>query len=425
MIAQCILIISLVLININAKKSPTSKLTGVIQLNRHGARTPENFPDLIENIYFGSSETMLTVNGFRQCELLGQWIAERYIDQKKLLDKEYKKGEIIFKVSPEARTIFSAASFVKGIYPKSRVKAVFKSNGEEKMKNDDIPPIKNFKLREKYPQVNIIINDPDNDPIFHSSTCRLEKNTPELKHLLNKTHFYDFTEEEIIFAIEEIRPQLPWAFTNTTYEQVYSTHFLKILNSYIRPTQYHFDNKFFNLSEITNNVLNKIQIGKWYEPRLETTPIVRLIDSGLLHDFVRHMKGFINKSDTKYVFYSGHDANIISVLTVLLDKNYIMTMMSDLNTYFDFLQPPFASAFIFELHKYNDIKFFSGKKYFVKVIYNGEEIKEGFKEGLTYDEEYKGIDFESFNQFMMGYIDMNYENLYCVKDVPVRSSELI
>ena len=122
-----------------------SKIIGVVELIRHGARTPSTFMEASAKLFFGARKAQLTVNGYRQHSLLGRYIRRQYIhgDKEKLLSKIINPEEIRVITSPRQRTIFSATAHVMGIYPNTIPKIIFEN---KKFKNNDSPPIKNYKV---------------------------------------------------------------------------------------------------------------------------------------------------------------------------------------------------------------------------------------------------------------------------------------
>src|SRR5574343_1367620 len=90
--------------------SQISKLIGVVQINRHGARTPLKYREETEAMFFNSGLGQLTINGLRQHELLGRWIGERYMYNTNgdfnILKEDHDPNQIHIRSSPIQRTIF-------------------------------------------------------------------------------------------------------------------------------------------------------------------------------------------------------------------------------------------------------------------------------------------------------------------------------
>lgn len=69
-------------------KVSISKLISVIEVNRHGARNAKNFPSEPLQRLFGVN-MKITHNGFRQHQLLGNYMYDRYINAG-FINKEYR-----------------------------------------------------------------------------------------------------------------------------------------------------------------------------------------------------------------------------------------------------------------------------------------------------------------------------------------------
>ena len=328
-----------------------AKLEGVIQLNRHGARTGKGFTNLTNYLFFQSGDTQLTTNGFKQQQLLGKWTRERYIEYEyNLLSPNNKLNETVFKASSIQRAIFSGAAFITGMYPDSNLSFFYtQSDGSIKVKTDDSPPIFNFNLRGKYAQIYINISNPDNDILFEAGDCRENNSTINLEDSLPIITIYNYSLNDIHDAVDELKKIFPLAFEKEKKEDIYSIKFLKKLNSFIPYTNYHFNNEYFKLSNNTQNLFNQINLDKWYKGRLQESRGMNLITSAIFQEILNYLNDFIYKNRTKYVLYSGHDGNIINMLTTLFDHNFLFQKFYDLDRYFQFLQPHFASSFIIEL----------------------------------------------------------------------------
>lgn len=120
-------------------------LLSVFQINRHGARTPKHFEERQKKLFFGSQNMQLTINGFRQEQMLGSFIKEKYVEKLKFLSPEYLPDEFCLISSPTQRTIFSAAGFLSGLYPNFVVKNKYinfsSNNGVNLQKNNNIKNI--------------------------------------------------------------------------------------------------------------------------------------------------------------------------------------------------------------------------------------------------------------------------------------------
>jgi len=191
----------------------------------------------------------------------------------------------------------------------------------------------------------------------------------------------------------------------------------------MRPIQYHFDNKFFNITSSTNKLFNKLQLSKWYSTRLVDSQYTRLLASPMLSDFVGHLDNFImGKNPKKFILFSGHDDNIITVLISLLSEEFIRIRINAGDQFYNFLQPGFASHFIMEVYSYKKyqkdfFKFLSEdaliEDYFIRVVYNGMVLRKGFNKELIYNHQLDGITFGNFRNFLLSRINYDYRYLDC------------
>lgn len=166
-----------------------SKLISVFQLNRHGARTPKAFEDRQKRLFFGSQNMQLTINGYRQEQLLGASIREKYVEKYKFLSAEYKEDEFFLLSSPTQRTIFSGAAFLNGLYPKEIIKFKyldFSKNQDEKenIKNKD------DKCEDKGKKKKLTQNSLSN------ITIRTEKNLKNAEVEYSKVNNYKIKQEK-------------------------------------------------------------------------------------------------------------------------------------------------------------------------------------------------------------------------------------
>ncbi len=224
-----------------------SKLIGVIQINRHGARTGKGFEKLTSKLYFGSNSKQLTINGISQHEILGHYIADKYMHNEdedyNILDKDYSENEFIIYSSSKQRAIFSGFGFIKGIYPYSKFRFNFLNKGKNStypipknysnlqssdLISDVTIPVYNYKPKRSIPEITLNILEEDFDTIFKVKGCKIqigedENNNPvysnlTLKELIkldskrfNYTEPLNFTIDEMKNAVEEIIKKFPIA----------------------------------------------------------------------------------------------------------------------------------------------------------------------------------------------------------------------
>ncbi|CDW81895.1 histidine acid phosphatase family protein [Stylonychia lemnae] len=89
----------------------------VIEVSRHGARSPIVQDDNLTQTYWEMGLSMVTNVGMRQHYLLGREVRYRYIEKQHLLDSEYNAEQIELYSTLRERTYSSAVSQFSGIYP--------------------------------------------------------------------------------------------------------------------------------------------------------------------------------------------------------------------------------------------------------------------------------------------------------------------
>lgn len=458
----------------------SNKLIGVIQINRHGARTGEGFEDLSAKLYFGTKSKQLTITGISQHELLGHYIADKYIHNHeetggKFLSKELKDYQIKIFSSSLQRAIFSGFGFVKGLYPLSKFKLNFigKSNStfpknytniqSSDLITDISLPIPGFRLKREIPEAQFNILASDSDAIFHIKTCRIkigEENQTSIysnetiKELINddneRLNYTDPTYisfDEIKNAVAEIKQKFPIAlltellkkdkkpskilktelgfleeYSNDDYDTI---KFLKKVNAFLRLAEFHFGKNFIDLSEATQLTFNKIQVNKAFSLLLSESKYQRLLNSRLFDEFKSFLTEFLKnhwqnkKKSLKYVLYSGHDQNILGIIATFFEKNFLFEKFANLKNSYNFLQPELASHFIIELHNEKTEHFLNNNKSetFIRLIYNGQAIKQGLdKKFFDYNPRLQGYDLKNFLHFLDSQIDLQYKDLNCKSD---------
>lgn len=381
-----------------------SKLIGVIELNRHGARTPSEYTDLSNDLFYKSNFNHLTLNGYNQEHYLGIFIKDRYTVQNPLLSNKFVPEEHLFISSPVTRTIFSATSFIQGMYPEVIVNPIWENNPN--LRKDDLPPFKNTNLN--FTKADLIILDKNDDKLFHASKCKLSGE--EIKSKLPKTIVVNITDDEIRLAIDDIKQNIPDIFKGRNEAEIYTLAFLEKMCGFIFPVTHHYDS-IYPLKSETFAILRKAQIGKMYSKRIIESELSRIIISPFYDRIKQYIDMFlIPNNKLKFVLFSGHDTNLMDVWVSLFDNDYLRRRLTiDDKDYF-FIMPKFASSLVFELHSLGgNMK----SEKFVRVVFNGEVLSEGFKSDLEFDHQLKAIPFTKFIKFITNTIDSTYLEIVC------------
>ena len=431
------LFIIFLFVNVKSSNSiENSTVKAVVEIMRHGARTPLTYLENSAKLYFGSRKAQLTINGLRQHILLGRWLRRRYFHAKetKLFSKKlFNPNEIQVFSSPLQRTIFSATGHINGLFPKSIIR--IKYHGLKQIKTNDVPPIKNFKLDSRDGK-EVIINviNRQKDYVFHADKCR--RASSKVKNIfreMKKTKLFKITEKERELAINDIMKKYEKLLSdkiknhgkhekktmpiNKKIHKVLSTRLqLKKLLAWLRPFKYH-TNFSKLLEKNTSNTMKKHILKRWYGSRLVDTPALKQVTSYIFKEIHKlFSRKVTNKEQRKMIIFTGHDTNIVNTLTNLLDHSYLKKKILNSLTndkYYKFLVPPLASSIIFELHK------MKGKKeYFIKVLYNGEEINKNFIRPVKVKN--NRLDYDDFMALLFSRIIKGTKNLICGKGVQIR-----
>ena len=325
-----------------------------------------------------------------------------------MLENTYKPEEYIFYSSPSSRTIFSATGIIESMFPGSIIKPLWQNN--EKLRSNDIPPIKNFDLNST--EITLIIKDQDGDNLFHTAKCKLSKNNDmNIYDMIENKKVINISEDEIKNALYDIRKRVPSLYDDIS-EDMNIDEVLEKMCGFFLPVDYHYED-FFGLSNETLDTLKKGQIQRIYKKRMDETSLTRYVISPIFDIFKDLLSKYSSKSNKlKFALLSGHDTNIADILVNIFDKNYIKNKFNTNKYDFRFVIPPFASSFIIELHSsVSNLKNYD----YVRILYNGEILRSGFDKDLIYDVNHDGIRLDIFISFLNKKIDRTYKNLYCKK----------
>ena len=403
---------------------PEYKVLGVVEIFRHGARAPKTNFSSGPKLYFGSKRSQLTINGFRQQILLGRWLRRRYIygDSYKLLsESSLKQNEFIIYSSPTQRAIFSSSAHLLGFLPQTTIKINFL--GQQEVKTNDIPPITNFKLRKSYKEIVVNVVDPNNDSMFKPQVCRRKESMLNLIEEINKKDIFSISQKELKFAIDDILEKYGEFYENKTFHKEfledgnkYSSLTLTNLVDVLRQYKYHNNIEFddLKLDSISLVALKKNRLNYFYNHRLDDSLGKKLYVShmfSLIEEFFE--KKLKNNTEVKMIMFSGHDNNIVDVISNLLDSNFLRNIIfkavKSRKDYY-FVVPPLASSIVIEL-----VKVEGHELPFIKFLYNGDEITSHFAQHLEYEEDLGLLSYKGFMKLLSSRISDEFRSLKCNK----------
>ncbi len=396
------------------------KLLSVIQINRHGARTAANFFKGKFNSLMGEN-MKLTPHGYNQHKILGKIIRDIYINKKHFLDNTFNPIQFEIFSTPMQRTIFSAEGFLSGLYPYNNIKLKYQDENFPLEKNEYSPLyytnifssfFYNSYSNSNYKDIIINVISPKNDFMLHPTKCKFKgeyvqnliKNS--LKEIFNidKNDVNSCKSDFEKFLNIKINPN-----TNVTENK-----FISEIQKLFYVFKYHFDKDLNIINTKCLQLVKKVLLNKFYgkvEPQLNKfgvsalfTEILRKFQS----DFSR--RTFLKPDNKIYTVYSAHDSNIVRLIKNLFSDEFIENQIEQSlnnNEVFDFIIPPYASCFIFELHENDNER----DKHYVEIYYNGKLIKENLK---NISNEYNGkIPFEEFKKLLETSIDKDYFKIDC------------
>ena len=404
----------------------SSRLLNVIQLNRHGARTPTNYKNGPLSKYFGAN-MKLTPNGFRQHQILGQFIHEKYITKLHFLSEIYKKSQFNIYTTETQRTIFSAEGFISGLYPGSIVRLKYDNRELDIITNDTVPFLFNFiPGNVQRSEIELKVIDMKKDVMFHPFNCKL-KGVKLKSAMKDGTQLiFDITEGEIKESIGEIAN-----FLNVTLNEsvaIKAKEKMSELQKLFFVYSYHFNKQWENLSPKAKILMRKMVLNKWYSTRTKETKFLKLGVSGIfdkilsIFESAKKKTSFLKKDSSIFTVYSTHDTTLVNILSNLIDteilKKQVLKALND-DKIFNFLVPPFASSIIFELHS-DDSK---ENEFYVKIYYNGELLEKNIK-GVKDSEIKEGkIPYNKFLKLFKNSIDYDYKKLDCSEEKEKKESD--
>lgn len=358
------------------------ELVQVIQLGRHGARTPNSF-EFLPNQY-AEQEGQLTVLGLVQQYFLGQEMRKRYIEDTPFLQETFNSSEVLIKSSWKNRTVRSALSFVNGMYPQDDgvwIDNIYTTGFsvdqliplKKRVKEVSHSDMKRVRINEDWAKEVVEIISLDGDLYFHahkSANCPpAEKIVKEIK----KSR--EITEMERFFHLT-LYPALASGVNSHLGHELINPDLLDIkkaksvLDNY-RCNMFHGKDHPY-IDEPTLKFLKKTRYFHAYKLML-VDDLVRAISASKLLDEIRHFTRSMRdgaENIPKFIFYSAHDTNLEILFSIFLFESQIAV-----EDHYNVI--PFSSVVSFELHK--EIEYIEEKngtetkeEYYVKMLYNDE-----------------------------------------------------
>jgi hypothetical protein len=398
----------------------------VINLLRHGARTPNKIIPEFEQYFKEKKTGKLTQQGFRQMVLLGKATRNHYIDNKQnldsLLDINKIHDQFVLFSSPYPRAIESGVAYLTGLFPEYDFEFINKRTND--IDQTLLPPSvvgigDHAGQRLSNNMVRFIIEDDERDVLFHSRRCKFPEHIYK-KDTKDKNYVY-LTMEERDLVYNHFKQILP-----ITFKDLQFTHFTdklaRSLFSGLQSVNFHNSNV-FHLPDNIKAILQKLFVKYLFLTRTTNETITKITSTPFLQHLLNlfehkvfqiddkldfHELSNFHYTDLRLVTYSGHDYNFIGLIKNLLDLDTIHHYIDNLEMYRKLLIIPYASSI--EFHLIQNQRGY----YFIKIYLNGEEVFEKLRSHedgahVMYNKEY-GIPYSTFRKIIKSRIFIDIEH---------------
>jgi len=360
-----------------------TELVQVIQLGRHGARSPNSF-ELLPNQY-PEKEGELTILGIVQQYFLGQEMRKRYVEDLHFLSEDFNSSEVTIKSSWKNRTMRSAFAFLNGLYPQETGVWMDNVYAEEGFPPEQLLPLKSpqrtitreetmrVKIDEDWARESMEIVQMDGDLYFHAhknDNCPpAEKTIKEIK----KAH-HSLEMEKYLALV--LYPQLAsginshLGFNLIDEDSLTLKKAKSVLDNY-RCNSFHGKDHPI-IDDYTLNLLKKSRHHYAYNIMLKDEMVRSIAGSRLLKEFLEYTSAVRDgvPSAPKFVFYAAHDTNLEILFSIFLLQSKI-----DMEEHYNII--PFSSVLSIEVHKEQETE--EGPNgpetkdaYYVKLLFNDE-----------------------------------------------------
>ena len=397
-------------------QASNGRLVMVINLMRHGARTPIGNWHLFEKYFPTLSKGQMTTNGWRQEILLGKYMRQKYLLNKNnyedFINLDNLHEEFLLISSPSQRTIDSAIGYSSGLFP-DHIFSITDLNYENYKKND-IPPIHGY---DSYtPHYNFIINKKQSDTLFTPRKCVFPSHIefgPD--YIENNTSILNETEKILVQNFfKSIFPNAT-KFDEENNEKVFKSTYTSM-----HALNYQFNEEIIIVPKNIKLILNKLKVLGTYKKKIKSDNFLKLLNSEFFEHIINGFdtkienigrmkrKDFTIKNITlnnlKFISFVGHDTNLIALIKNLLDEDlleeYILKHQDQPEIY-NFLMPTFGSMIEFQLVEYSG-------EFFVKLLMNGLPTFSKLKNNISYDNT-KGIPYSEFKSLLESRIFPHYK----------------
>jgi hypothetical protein len=359
------------------------ELVQVIQLGRHGARSPNSF-ELLPNQY-PEKEGELTVLGIVQQYFLGQEMRKRYVDDLHFLSEDFNSSEVVIKSSWKNRTMRSAFAFINGLYPQESGMWLDNVYAEEGFPPEQLLPLKNrqrpieleetkrVKVDEDWARESIEIVEMDGDLYFHAHK---NDNCPPAEQTIKELKKSEGNLQMEKFLALALYPQLASGINSHLGFDLVDVNALNlkkaksVLDNY-RCNSFH-GKDHPDIDDYTLKLLKKSRHHYAYDVMLKDDMVRSIAGTRLLQEFLDYTRAVRDgePNTPKFVFYAAHDTNLEILFSIFLLRSKI-----DSDESYNII--PFSSVLSIEVHKEQETE--EGP--------NGPETKDAFYVKLLFNDE--------------------------------------
>lgn len=370
-----------------------SKLEMVIEVFRHGAREPIGAPFDYNN--WPESQGELTYAGMRQHYLLGREMRKKYIERIGFLSEKFNHSEMYVRSTDVNRTIMSVQSHLLGLYPLGAGPKFPSDYPLERavppyVAHYDVADLGYSVLPDKYQPIAVHIVESSKDFLLApGGAC---PNYDEIREIQKKSQFFADLNEKFSSILNEAK-EIFNSSENLTLSSLGTITVdvqCDILQNNPLPEALT-ERLLKNMTFLKGLDVQYVDVGTDEERKLLGTPFFR----GVQQYFQSKIEG---KEPLKYVVFSAHDTTLQPFMAILnlTSWNCLLDEIDGKEIKGNCVPgyPIFASQIIIELHSEENKTL---KNYYVKVIYNGVEMKL-----CESDETY--CSFEEFNQRLDDYL---------------------
>ena len=376
---------------------------------RHGARYPlRNGP---------AKEGQLTNNGLRMCYLLGQFTRDKY---ENFFPKTFNFKENFILASSLDRTIMSAQAFMVGLYDFGSLNDPIEVNEEfyrPEWENFDIKDNYKTALPEGFQPVPVHSFEKSKNHMFESFNMHI---CPKLKTFTSKINKIG---QEILNYIQLEIPELNKR--GVDIKSILKKETIDTLYEFYQVYDYFISNVYLGTIKVDAQYQRRLQVLQSMEASYSMFRDIGLskylfTEIGLsIKNYIKNAKEKIDKGEDyqKFVLFAGHDMNIYNLIVLLNWSNYECLKKMYLGEQTEetcIMTPVFAANLIFELYEQD-------KNYFVKFLYNGENLPFCGKKGqdCTYNEFLDKIDS------IVDHRDLQFiKGIYC-KDIDIKKNSMV